>query len=190
MLLLRSFMFVINSMALYFLVIIMPFKTLAPITYVSIFGLFIFPMLCSLFKNKLFFYFKHSYINIAKTGFILGSILLATGVVLMIPFAIIAKFYSNILALALFGSVGATIWLMILAVFSFVPVVAQKNLNAIDNILVSFKYVKKNYHKIFAVTYKTYVLSILILPAPWAIKNFVTNVKRMVETMGFEPTTF
>ncbi len=87
----KNFIFFIMLLISYFSVTLIPYKTLIPIAFVLATSFMIFPMFCSLFKKKLFYYFKHQYINILKTGFLTTVIFFSSNVFFMLPFSLVLK---------------------------------------------------------------------------------------------------
>ena len=158
-----------------------PYKTISPFISTIIFSILIFPIFCSLYKNKMIYYFKNNFFKTAKIGFILNTILISTAIVCSIPFSISLK-YSKILA-ALLASITYTIFLLFFSKFSFIPFfLEQKTLDAFLN---SFKTTKKYHHKIFAVTLKTYFLCFLIVTIPFAIKNYIKTIRKLyIKSIG------
>ena len=177
----RCFLATIIFFSSHSIFLFFPYKSMSPFLLTTIFSILIFPLFCSLHKNKIFYYFKNNFFKTAKLGFILGTILVSCGIIISIAFSISLKF-SKILAIFI-TSVECTALLMFFSKLSFIPFFLEKN--TFDVFLYSFKTTKKYYHKIFAVTLKTYFMSLLIFPIPFALKNYINSIKNIyIKSIG------
>ena len=172
---LKSFFLIFLLFIFKLIFFVLPFKTLSPFVCLFAYSFILFPIFCSLFKNKLFFYFKNNYFKICKIGLIKNIILISSGIFLMAPFCLMLKFNLNKILTALCFSAFATIWINICSFFAFLPVLSNKKI--VDLILTSFKIAKKNYYKTFAATFKLYLAYFFILPFPFVLKKYVLTIK-------------
>ncbi len=175
---LKSFLIFILTIIFKIIILFFPFKSLSNFLNILFFSFIVHPLLCSMFKLKnhqSFSYFKN-----VKTALFSYSILSAFGVLLSLPFSVALKLNSSKFLCCFLASLQASLFLLLTSKFAFLPCLNKKN-DVINNIFLSFKLTKKNYHKIFAVVLKTYFLIILIFPTIWAIKSYVKQISALFE---------
>ena len=174
----RCFIFTIFLYLFHALFLILPYSTLNPFIFVIIFSLVIYPTFSSLFKDKKSSNLKKGrFIDAAKSGFIISTILTSTSIILFFMFAFVLGYKTPlfIILASLLASIFTTSLILISSFFSFVPLF--KNDTPLCKIVKSFETAKKCYHKTFAVTLKIYISLFLIIPFPFALKSYIKKIK-------------
>ena len=140
----------------------------------------IYPMFCSILISKsLLYFFKNSYFKCATQGLSLYCIATLLGITLMIPFIQCYKSMTSHFKLAssLVGGFNTTIWLLCLSKFAFIPFWPTKKF--ITAMKLSWQLSKKIIIQLFLLILKNYLKFILIIPSPWAIKNFIVKINKL-----------
>ena len=169
----KSFLIFILIFILKIILFILPYKSLTYIVSICFFSFIIYPIFCSMFKSEK--KIKYKYFKNVKVCFLASLILCSFGISSSFLITFAAKLNSFKFLYYFLASLQASLFLMLMSKFAFLPCIKQE-INVIYCILLSFKLTKKNYNKTFAVILKTYFLYILIFPIPWAIKNYVKEI--------------
>ncbi len=177
--LLRSFFVSLSLLVVHIACIFVPFRQIALPAYIVMFSLLYFPLICGLFKNKLSYGFGKHYFHFVKIGFTFCILSALSGIILILPFTILFRYQHPIIRIlsGIAGGTGITIWFFLITRWICLPRFAD--LTLLKAFSASSALAKKSHTTLFLVIIRTYFLCLLIIPAPWAIKNYVMDIKNL-----------
>ncbi len=150
-------------------------------------ALLFFPLFCGLCRGRLLASSGREYLRFARCGLVVMAKVFSCGALLLLPFAFALLLFGTLgrLAAALLGGCGVTAWGFVCTRWFFLAQFAH--LPCKEAFLASCLFAKRSHTRLFLIQIKLLLLSLFIVGAPFALKQWAQMIQVAGEMLTGKP---